>query len=447
MSVGNKLEKGFRFIVRKVFSSMFFRILGLISGLGFSWLVANRFGTYSLGLLSINLAVAYILIVFLKLGIDTHVVSEVARLRTEKKNDEIGSYFKKTFVLYLVTSLVGTIIIYFGSSLLGDLLDMEVDKNYLRTTSFCLFPLMLTHLNAAFMRAYKKVMAFSFFLNGGASFVALICILPFLDQTEALHIPLYIQLAAITLLSLISLLMVFSFVKPFGGSSYSGSYRVILKQSLPMMVTLAVHPLWNWGGVFILGLFAPINVVGVFQILLKCSNLIGLPIRAISTIMAPVVSEEVSKPHGGDIKSAIIKTSSLSLLMSFPIILGTILFSVPIMQFFGDEFVPYALFLIVLSLAKFINACFGPMSIILLMSGNQNLQGKLSLLDLTFYLLTTTAFSYQWGLEGAVAAMFLSILFRNLLIGSSVKRIFGVYPLAVLHIVSFVKTNLNKSRV
>jgi O-antigen/teichoic acid export membrane protein len=306
---------------------------------------------------------------------------------------------------------------------------------------------MLTHLNAAFMRAFKKVMAFSFFLNGGASFVALLCILPFMNSTELVYIPLYVQLGAIGLLSLVSTLMVFSFVKPLKSGKCPKTYRQILTESLPMMVTLAVHPLWNWGGIFILGVFVETRVVGVFQILLKCSNLIGLPIRAISTIMAPVVSEESTKGENTGIKSAIIKTSSLSLLLSLPIILGTIIFAPTIMQFFGDEFVPYALFLIGLSLAKFINACYGPMSIILLMSGHQNLQGKLSLLDLSFYLLTTLAFSYQWGLEGAVIAMFVSILFRNLLIGEWVRRIFGIYPLAILHVTDFLKTNLNKRNV
>ena len=265
-----------------------------------------------------------------------------------------------------------------------------------------------------------------------------------LANTELLHIPLYVQLGAICLLSLISTLMVFRFVNPLSPGKCPKTYRQILVESLPMMVTLAVHPLWNWGGIFILGIFVETRVIGVFQILLKCSNLIGLPIRAISTIMAPVVSEESTKTEGSGIKSAIVKTSSLSLLLSLPIIIFTIVFAPQIMQFFGSEFVPYAFFLIGLSFAKFLNACYGPMSIILLMSGHQNLQGKLSLLDLSFYLLMTLLFSYLWALEGAVIAMFVSILFRNLLIGEWIRRIFGIYPLAILHVKDFLKANLDK---
>lgn len=447
MKLVNTLEKGFRFILRKVLSSLFFRVLGLLSGLAFSWLVAKKFGTFSLGLLSINLAVAYIIIVFLKLGIDTHIVSEVSKLRVDNRSAEIGAYFRKTLALYVIMSAIGSLTIYFMSGFLGNILNIAPDKNYLSTTGLFIFPLMLTHLNAAFMRAYKKVMAFSFFLNGGVSFLSFICLLPLLNQHDTVYIPLYVQLGSIGLLSVISTIMVLRFVNPFMKGKCPYSYLSIITESLPMMVTLAVHPLWNWGGVFILGLFAPINVVGVFQILIKCSNLIGLPIRAISTIMAPIISEESSKEKSSHVKAAIIKTSSLSLILSLPVILGTIIFSGAIMSFFGQEFIPFQAFLIVLCLAKFINACYGPMSIILLMSGNQSLQGKLSLIDLSFYLILATTLTFYWGLEGAVAAMFFSLLFRNLLIGSQVKRIFGIYPLAMLHVSGFIKLSLKKRSV
>lgn len=443
MNFKTQFDRGLRFILRKTFSSLFYRLLGLLSGLLFSWLVATRYGAYGLGLLSINLAVIYLSIVLLKLGIDTHVVSEVAQLKIRNRQDEIRAYYRKTMLIFIVTSCFGTTLLYVLSEPLGRLINVEGGANYIKTTGMCLIPLMLLHLNAAFMRAFKKIAAFSFFLNGGASFVSLPLIIPFLDDTERAYLPLYVQLAAIVALALISLLMTIRLIRPLGRTQKCKSYGQIIRESIPMMVTLAVHPIWNWGAMFVLGIYAPVAVVGVFQILLRCSNLIGLPVRAVSTIMAPIISEESYNKGNGTIPAVIKRTSMLSMSLSFPVVLIIVSFPGLIMGIFGEEFVGYGHLLVVLALAKFINACYGPLGIVLLMTGNQVLQSKLSVAELIFYLVAAMFFNWVWGLNGAVLAMSVSILFRNLLTGYQIKRIFGVYPLALLHIGTFVKSRLN----
>lgn len=435
--IKGKLNHGLRFILKKVFSSLLFRVLGMVSALIFTWLVTTRFGSYSLGLMSINLAVLYVAATFLKLGLDTHVVSYVARLRAAGKEAEIRGYFWKTVHICLVTSLIGSVGIYLLSDWLSNLLNLGTGKNYLKITSFFLLPLVITHLCSAFLRALKKVMAYSFFLNGGISFIALLLIGPFLHRTDDLYLPLYIQLLALIILALTSTIMVFWLIRPWAPRAKTTNHVTIARESLPMMVTLAVGPMWNWGGTFIVGIFTSVDLVGVFQLLIKCSNLIGLPLRAISTIMAPILSEGQSDMDR--LRSAIKKTSSLSFLLSLPVILLTVIFAKTIMSFFGPEFIPFWYLMVILCLAKFINACFGPISIILMMTGQQVLQGKLSLLELGIYLFTTTGFAWYWGLDGATAAMLLSILIRNIMVSTQVKRIFGVSPLAFNHLLSLLK--------
>lgn len=430
-----KKDKGLLFILKKVFTSISFRIVGLLSAFSFTWLVASKFGAYSLGLMSANLAIINIGAIFLRLGINTHAVSYVARQNALGQYGLVRSYFKKTMLLYLVMGIVGTTIILSLGSWLGQIMGLSPEDNKFGLSGLFFLPLMMLQLNSAFLQAYKKVMAFSFFLNGGTSFFSLLIILPLLDQTSNLELPLYIQLASICLLTVISFIMIFRFINPFKPTvEHCVSYKKIIQQSFPMMITSAVHPLWNWGGVLILGIFAPISSVGVFQLLLKCSNLISLPLRAISTIMAPIISEEASESKESRIQEVIKKNSSLSFVLSLPIIVLTSIFAKDIMALFGTEFIPFWHLLIVLLTSKFINACYGPISIIFMMTGKENLQGKLSLIELSFYLIVTFSCSWLWGLEGATIALLVSVVFRNLLVGSQIYKIYHVYPLAPLHL-------------
>jgi O-antigen/teichoic acid export membrane protein len=427
------------FITKKVFNSLFFRVLGMVSGVVFTWLVARYFGATGLGIMSINISVLYLAIIFLKLGLDSHAVSEVSKMNSDGRSNEIGGYYRMLVIINMITALIGTIIIYFSSSFIASLLDLEESSNFLKSTSFFLAPLMLLHLNAGVMRGFKRIMTHSFFLNGGVSFIGLFILLPLLNGGSDVALPLFSQYFSICFLALISTIMVFKRINSLSNARNQKTYLAIIKESWPMMVSDSSSPLWSWGGVFLVGLFAPLSAVGAYQVLSRITNFIGLPLRSINSIMAPVFSEHRAKSNNEGISKAIIQNSQLSFLLSLPALLFIIIFAKNILGFFSGDFVEYWLLLWFLAGVTFINACHGSMTIILLMTGHQSLQGKLSFITLVFFLVLMFGLSVLFGISGAVLALGLAIIIRNLLVARHVKRLFGTYPFAFAHKFSFKK--------
>ncbi len=122
---------------------------------------------------------------------------------------------------------------------------------------------------------------------------------------------------------------------------------------------------------FVLGRFASLTEVGIYNTAATMGLRVGMILGAFSAIFAPIISATYSQ---GQIKQLghLMKTvTKWGFSLTLPVFLVFLLFANKIMGLFGDEFVDGWPQLVILAFAQLVRAGIGPVGFVLIMTGHQ----------------------------------------------------------------------------
>lgn len=177
----------------------------------------------------------------------------------------------------------------------------------------------------------------------------------------------------------------------------------------------------------ILGSFLSSAEVGIYDVALKISLLIQLPLVASNTVLAPIIGEAYSI---GDFEklAALLKTSTKWVFtLGFFAFLEAVLFAKPILGIFGGEFVVGISLLIILGLGQMANIGTGGVAWVLIMAG----YSMIHMFNAIFSAVQVILLSYwlipKYGTMGAALAVALTMTTVNIL------RLIQVFYLLRIH--------------
>ena len=435
-------DKDFLELFKKGGVAMLFRIGGQLLGFLLTFVIAYFFGANGLGDYVLAIVVLKIFTLISKLGLDTASIKYIASYCAEKSYFGIISFRKKAISIILFTSILCSIIMYFGASHIAEFIG--ANSYHIQITSFFIFPLSMFMFHYQNMRGLKEIGGYSFFFWTSQALFSLLVILFLTLFSKDENIPLYAYLISLIIISLMSYLTFSYFMKVKKDRNeflflrnISDSTADILKVSIPLMLAQAVHFVMSWTDKLMLGILDSPDVIsgiatnseqiGIYHTAFKLSMFATIGLMAVKSIASPKFAELYQKNDIKILEKVTQQSTKLIFWTTLPLVIIFILFSEKLMLLFGEEFRLGVFSFIILSLGRVVVSFSGAAGNLLQMCGKQVIFMNVAIIGSVINIILNFSLIPIYGINGSAISTMISLVAFNLLLVYFVKREFGFY--------------------
>jgi O-antigen/teichoic acid export membrane protein len=174
--------------------------------------------------------------------------------------------------------------------------------------------------------------------------------------------------------------------------------------------------------ILLLGKLYNKSEVGVYNIAIRISELIGFVLSVINIVIAPSISELYTRGERAQLQTLITRSAMLVLIATVPIFLFIILCRKYLLLFFGAQFLDGQTALWILCVGQFINVLFGSVGTLLLMSGNQKYSIISLVASVILNVLVNIFLTPHYGIIGTAIATAISICVWNMVMYFFVRK-------------------------
>jgi O-antigen/teichoic acid export membrane protein len=203
--------------------------------------------------------------------------------------------------------------------------------------------------------------------------------------------------------------------------SFTNSFSIMLTDLLDFLVF--------WLPSFILFSFATTETTAQFQIALRISFLVALPLVVINSISSPIIALYIKRNLNSKLSELLQISSLFGTILSIVSIVFLLIFKDMIFSFFGDDYIVENSVLMLLLFGHLINVLSGSVGRILTLSGNGWVHFKNSIIAIILSIIMALFLIPQNFIIGAAISTSLAIIIKNLLGVFYVHRLFGFISL------------------
>ncbi len=426
----SKIDNNFKEILKNSIIAFFLKVLGIINGYIFSFLVIKTLGAKAWGVFTIFVALLQIASILGRLGFDTLILRYTAKYINKNKPAILAVIYKKTFNIIIISSTFISILIYLLSPILSNKIFHNSYLTYpFHIVSLILIPYTLLLFHSEGIRGLKKIKEYMFLQQSGLFIISILIfyiLLLFIDNK--LILPIISYSFSIILLSLISIYIWYKYTKInfvfYKNSRYIQiSYKYLFINGLPILFASSLTFFMNWIDIIMLGMFRTVQEVGIYNIILKVAMIISLPLTAINTILAPKFAEYWDKRDKKNFLKLAQRSTKLIFWTTLPVLILFLLFHNKILNLFGEDFQKGNIALLILLLGQFINAASGSVGIILLMTGHQKAHQNITLTGTILNIMLNYLLIPYYGMLGAAIANTVTTIYWNILFSIKVYKI------------------------
>lgn len=143
-----------------------------------------------------------------------------------------------------------------------------------------------------------------------------------------------------------------------------------VKIAFPMLLITSFNLVLNQADVLMVGAYLGTTDAGIYSAVNRISLLVAFAITVINSIMAPMISQLYVEGRVLQLQRMVRYAVWGSLIISSPLFLAIVIWAKPILALFGTEFSSGALALVILAVARMVNALSAPAGYLMSMSGH-----------------------------------------------------------------------------
>ena len=185
-----------------------------------------------------------------------------------------------------------------------------------------------------------------------------------------------------------------------------------------LTVTITIN---SKADILMLGFFGHTDKVGIYNIAVKLSTFIALPLIIINRILTPFISEFFESKKE-ELSKVIKKTIRAIFLIGTILLIVFIFLGSPLLGYFGHKFKIGYSALILLSIGQLINLFVGPVGNALTMSKYEKLAFKSMIISTVLNIVLNFVLIPLYNIEGAAIATFVSLVYWNISLFFLVKK-------------------------
>jgi O-antigen/teichoic acid export membrane protein len=174
--------------------------------------------------------------------------------------------------------------------------------------------------------------------------------------------------------------------------------------------------------IFLLGIFKSEENVGVYNVVLRVSEVVSFALVIINFVLSPAIAKLYANGKKDKLQLMITRSSRATLFIGTVLTVGIILFRKNILLIFGLKFLQGEQALIVLSIGQFINILCGSVGLLLLMTGNQKFSIYSMAAGTAISLILNVVLMPKYGMIGSAIASSASLIVWNLMMYIFVRR-------------------------
>ncbi len=291
----------------------------------------------------------------------------------------------------------------------------------------CVPFLVLGQTNSRVLQASKKVISSLFALQLGVSVLMVIFIaaLNLFNLSGITHFVVALLLACVIVASTSTVIWCRSDQFRTPTKLQDNQLLATAKQ---VWVGSIFNNLLQWGSLVIAGFFIAASDLGLLAAAQRTSLLIGFVLITINFVIAPMFASLYKEGNMDKLRHLSRMACRLNIVVALIPVLVCTLFPAFIMQFFGEEFVPAAPLLVVLSIGQLINVATGSVGLLLLMSRHERTMKYITICSGTISAILLTVLCQSHGVLGAAWAMATGMAIQNVAALYFVKRYLGFFP-------------------
>ncbi len=215
------------------------------------------------------------------------------------------------------------------------------------------------------------------------------------------------------------------------GTEYVPKGRTLLRFSIPVALSSVVSLVYHDIDTVLLGYYMSANEVGIYNVVYPLGQLLLIGLQAIGFVFMPVLSRLHSAGAQRDMEQLYQTIVKWIFTGTLPLFLVIALFpEMTLLITFGEEYLPGAASLSVLSVGFLVHATAGPTSNILTSTGETRLLLYNSIATAVLNLLLNVLLIPQYSYLGAAIATVCSYLLLNLLNSIQVYRTSNIHPIS-----------------
>jgi len=421
--------------------ALFFKVLGVVVGYFFLWILAQYYGTKGVGVFQTLWTLLMILSVIGKMGFDTSIVKFIGAYKESKRSGLISNLFHKIQRwLFIIASLLALLLAALSEPVSQLLFETKANSNYIIFTAISLVPLVLLNYHAESLKGLKKIFSYSIFQNGTIYIITFLFIVYFYHQGYGLKSTIWSLFIALFTLAIISYFDIKSRLPKVELAVKKQGYtnKQLINWTLPMLFSNSLFLLMNWTDTIMLSAFLPEANVGIYATALKIAALNSVILVAINSIAMPKFAELFERNEMGKFRRFVKHSTLLMFLTSLPVLIAILVFPSFLLGIFGEDFTAGKTALLILAFGQFFSTISGSVINILNMSNRQKTARNIIAICTFINVVLNLILIPIYGINGAAIATATSTILWNLASVLAIYRIFGF--------VTYPFININKSR-
>jgi O-antigen/teichoic acid export membrane protein len=202
----------------------------------------------------------------------------------------------------------------------------------------------------------------------------------------------------------------------------------ILTDSIPILASTILALIISQSSIWLLKYFLPSSEIAIYGIASQVVTMASIQFGIISFVLSPTVAELYAQGKKNKLEKLQRRVATLGSSITLVFILIIILAGKDLLGFiYGDFYRASFPMLIILSVGYFIQVLTGSSGSVLLMSGNQNIMLKISLISSLFTVVLAWFLIIQFGSIGASIGTTVGIITSELLMLFSVRKKLGIW--------------------
>jgi O-antigen/teichoic acid export membrane protein len=211
-----------------------------------------------------------------------------------------------------------------------------------------------------------------------------------------------------------------------------------LKVSLPLLLNSIFSIIVLRVDILVVGYYLGSEEVGIYSAAVKTAAIVGMTLFAANTIVAPLISSYYAHRDMTGLQDVVSLATLGSFWPSLIIGLGVVLFSTPLLEVFGAEFVNARIPLILLIIGQLVNVGSGSVGLLLVYTGYERLSmysvGVCALIISISCWIVVPAF----GIIGAATVSMLGFSLWNIWAYRLVVKNLGIHPSIIFAMKKYV---------
>ena len=408
-------------IINGTINAVIVKVVSLIIVFFLNIIVARKFGLEGSGMFFIGITIVHLSSVFSRFGFDFILIKSFS-VNKEKKEYFLKNDYKPIRTVVFSLSLLVTIILLFFIKIYQPS-SLAINNMYVLIIGIT--PLSMLTLTSYAFQGIKKVIISMLILSVFWQLLCLIGIL-YLPNENTLY------LCALYVLSLfmawgVSQKIWDIYVGSVKGKNDFSNVKQYFYRARALWLVSLMNQIIPWSPIIILGIFATVSDVGLFNAAFRVSMLIHFISFVMQAIVSSHISPVIDRKENGELRKIVRKIFYIILFAGTLLALFINYTSELVMSIYGDEFISGKDLLVILVIGQVVNLIGTIAPPLLMMSGREISYRNILVKTSIFSLFCNITFIYYWGTIGAAWAILLAMTFQSSLNIMAVKKHFGFW--------------------